>query len=108
MYSDNLSNMINGWFIGAFEPSLLKTDAVEVAVKTYEIGDFEQSHYHKVATEITVVNYGKVKMFDKIWNTGDIIIVEPGDITSIEAIEKSSTTVVKIPSVKNDKYVVKS
>ena len=29
----NLKNMIKGWFIGKFEPTLLDTDLFEVAVK---------------------------------------------------------------------------
>ncbi len=98
--------MIKGWFVGEFEPTLYKTNDVEVAVKEYDAGDFEQPHYHKIATEITVIVSGKVKMFDKIWITGDIVVVEPGDITGFEAIEKTSTTVVKIPGALNDKYLV--
>ena len=106
MYTSSLDKMVKGWFVGAFEPTLYKTNDVEVAVKEYEQGDSEQPHYHKIATEITVVNTGKVKMFDKIWAAGDIIVVEPGDITGFEALEKASTTVVKIPGALNDKYLV--
>ena len=39
MEKHNLNEMIGGWFIGNFEPSLLKTDNVEVAVKNYNAGD---------------------------------------------------------------------
>ena len=107
MYASNLNKLVKGWFVGSFEPTIYKTNDVEVAVKKYEAGDTELPHYHKIATEITVINYGKVKMFNTIWVEGDIIVVEPGDITSFEALEKSLTTVVKIPGVLNDKYAVK-
>ena len=106
MYNRNLKDMTKGWFVGDFEPTVIKTDCVEVAVKEYNVGDTEQPHYHKVSTEITVVNSGKVKMFDKVWVKGDIIVVEPGDVTGFLALEPSSTTVVKIPGALNDKYEV--
>lgn len=106
MKSAKLSEMTKGWFVGNFEPSLLKTNDVEVAVKTYKKGEKENAHYHKIATEITTVISGKVRMFDKIWNAGDIIVVEPNDVTDFEALEDSVNTVVKIPGANNDKYIV--
>lgn len=106
MRSSSLDAMVKGWFIGGFEPTVYKTETVEVAVKNYKKGDSEKAHYHKIATEVTVVTKGKVKMFDKVWEEGQIIIVEPGDITCFEALEDSITTVVKIPGALNDKYEV--
>lgn len=106
MKSAKLSEMTKGWFVGNFEPSLLKTNDVEIAVKTYKKGEKENAHYHKIATEITTVISGKVRMFDKIWNAGDIIVVEPNDVTDFEALEDSVNTVVKIPGANNDKYIV--
>lgn len=49
-----LRDMKRGWFIGDFEPSLLKTRDCEVAVKSYRHGDHEGKHFHKIATEFTV------------------------------------------------------
>lgn len=106
MKVEKLSDMKGGWFIGNFTPSLLKTNACEVAVKSYKRGDKEGKHYHKIATEYTVVIKGKVKMFDNIYHEGDIIIVEPGNITDFEALEDAMNVVVKIPGVNNDKYLV--
>lgn len=102
----NLSEMKRGWFIGNFEPTLCRTNDVEIAVKEYRKGDMEAAHYHKLATEITAVISGRVRMFDQIWQEGDIIVVEPGDVTSFEALEDSMNVVVKIPGVNHDKYVV--
>ena len=48
----------------------LKGDDIEVAIKEYKGGDKEEAHFHKIATEITVVASGQIKMFDKIWNKG--------------------------------------
>lgn len=106
MYNAKLADMTKGWFVGNFEPSLWKTNDVEAAVKTYKKGDTESAHYHKIATEITVVVSGRVEMFQQEWNAGDIIVVEPGDITSFAALEDTVNVVVKIPGANNDKYLV--
>ena len=106
MRVEKLDSMTNGWFVGNFTPSLYKTNDCEVAVKSYNKGDKEKKHYHKIATEITVIIKGKVKMFDSEFMAGDIIIVEPGDATSFEALEDSINVVVKLPGANNDKYVM--
>jgi len=104
MIVKELDDMTKGWFVGNFEPSLYKTNACEVAVKQYSKGDYEKKHYHKIATEITVVVKGKVRMFDQVFNEGNMIVVEPGEATDFEALEDSINVVVKIPGVNNDKY----
>lgn len=104
MTTANLNEMTKGWFIGNFEPSLYKTNDVEVAVKNYQKGDKEAEHYHKLATEFTIVICGKIRMFDKIFDANSIIKIEPGESTSFECIEDASTVVVKIPGANNDKY----
>jgi len=71
----SLKDMIGGWFIGNFEPSLLKTNDVEVSVKKYKAGDYDKKHYHKVGTEYTVIVSGVVKMLDKIYNENALYFV---------------------------------
>lgn len=106
MKIEHLSDMTKGWFVGNFAPSLYKTNDCEVAVKSYKKGDKEGKHYHKIATEITVIVKGRVKMFDSEYSEGDIVVVEPGDATDFEALEDSMNVVVKIPGANNDKYEV--
>jgi quercetin dioxygenase-like cupin family protein len=101
-----LKDMFRGWVVGNFEPSLYKTDDVEVAVKNYKAGDKEEKHYHKIATEITIISDGKVLMNGTLYSSGDIITIEPGEATDFQALEDTITTVVKIPCVKDDKYIV--
>ena len=102
-----LQDMKGGWFIGNFEPSLFKTNDCEVAVKSYKKGDRESEHFHKIATEYTVIICGKVKMFGNIYSEGDIVVVEPGESTDFEALEDTINVVVKIPGVNNDKYLIR-
>ena len=99
-----LSNMVKGWFVGNFEPTLIVTEAVEVAVKQYKKADYEERHFHKVSTEITVITKGRVEMNGKQFSTGDIIVLKPYESSDFRVLEDSTTTVVKIPGATNDKY----
>jgi quercetin dioxygenase-like cupin family protein len=105
MNSANLAGMVRGWFVGEFTPSAFNTDACEVAVKDYKAGETEEAHYHKIATEVTLVISGEVAMSGKTWGPGDIIVLVPGDITAFEALTDAKTVCVKIPGALNDKYV---
>lgn len=100
-----LKDMIRGWFVGGFEPNVFRTDAVEVAIKEYKQGDYEEKHYHKIATEITAIISGKVKMNGDIYIKGDIVVINPGEATDFEAIEDTISVVVKLPGASNDKYL---
>jgi quercetin dioxygenase-like cupin family protein len=102
----SLEDMFRGWFIGSFTPTALVTNQVEVAVKKYKAGEYELPHYHKIGTEVTVIISGKVKMMNRILESGQIIIIEPGEITDFHAITDAVNVVVKIPGVTNDKYTL--
>ena len=97
--------MIGGWFVGSFEPNILHTDDVEVAVKKYKEGDREGRHYHKIATEVTIVLSGRVLMNGESLVEGDIVTIKPLESTDFEALEDSITVVVKHPGAINDKYM---
>jgi quercetin dioxygenase-like cupin family protein len=98
--------MIKGWFVGNFDQTALKTDACEVAVKNYTAGDYDQAHYHKIATEVTVISKGMVQMNEMDYVAGDIIVIEPNDVTDFKALTDAQTVVVKIPGELDDKYEV--
>lgn len=105
MKTGKLDEMVKGWFVGNFEPTLLKTDTCEVAVKYYKAGDVEALHHHRVATEVTVVVSGRVRMCEREWDAGDIIVLEPGEATAFEALTDACNVVVKLPGASNDKYL---
>jgi quercetin dioxygenase-like cupin family protein len=99
-----LDDMVKGWFVGNFAPTVLSTNDVEVAVKKYKAGDYESSHYHKIATEITVITDGQVKMNGVTYSSGAIIVIEPNQATDFLALTDVITTVVKYPGANDDKY----
>lgn len=100
-----LEDMIKGWFVGNFEPTIHKTTDFEVAIKKYKKGDTEERHYHKIATEITVIIQGKVRMNGVEYSEGKIITIYPNDTTDFEALEDTINAVVKYPCADNDKYI---
>lgn len=101
-----LKDMVNGWFIGNFNPSLFKTNEVEVGIKIYEAGFYEKYHYHKIATEFTVIISGMVQMNEINYSDGDIIKIEPGAVTDFKTLSHVVTVVVKIPGPNDDKYTL--
>jgi len=105
MRKARLEDMKGGWFVGAFSPTVLKTDAAEVGVKHYTAGQAEKRHYHKIATEVTVIVSGEVEMNGVRYGAGQIIVIEPGDVTDFKAFTAATTAVVKIPGALNDKYM---
>ncbi len=100
-----LSEMTKGWFVGDFSPTIIKTQDVEVGVKHYQKGDHEDRHHHKIATEVTVIISGKVRMNEDVYISGDILVIKPGESTDFEALEDTITVVVKHPGSQNDKYM---
>jgi hypothetical protein len=106
MKIDKLDDMIGGWFIGNFTPTLFTTNDVEVAVKKYKAGDKENAHYHKVATEFTVILNGIVEMNGIEYLEGSILTIAPFESTDFYAKTDVTTVVVKIPGASNDKYLI--
>jgi len=101
-----LKNFTGGWFIGNFEPTLIKTKNFEVSVKYYKLGDVDDTHFHKIADEYTVIVSGKYQINGQEYGPGMIIHFEPNDVSRFVCTESGATAVVKIPSVKGDKYIL--
>lgn len=101
-----LDEMVRGWFVGGFQPTAYSTEACEVGVKHYLASDKEAAHRHLVATEITLILFGRVRMMNREWSKGDIVVLDPGEITDFEAITDCATVVVKVPGARNDKYLL--
>lgn len=106
MKIDKMSNMVGGWFIGDFEPSVYKTDQFEVCYKQHYKGEIWDNHYHKIATEINYLIKGEMKINDILFTKGDIFLIEPYEISVPEFLTDCELIVVKTPSIKEDKYII--
>ena len=100
-------DMKRGWFIGDFEPTAFKTKNFEVAYGMHKKGDVWDKHYHKIATEITLIVKGKVRVNEEIFIKNDIFIVEPNESVDPLFLEDTEYVVIKTISDPTDKYITK-
>jgi len=100
-----LEDFTNGWFIGDFEPSIYKNPNFEVCVKNFKKGEVEASHFQKVATEITVVLSGEVRMGSINLFEDDVLIIYKDEVCDFEALTDCKVMGIKFPSLPGDKVL---
>ena len=100
----SLAKMQRGWFVGDFEPTVLRSCDCEVAVKEYKQDDIEGEHFHLKSTEVTVVLNGAAEIGGVRFGHGDIVVVSPGESVSFKAITDVTTVVFKDGSIAGDKF----
>lgn len=103
-----LDDMVRGWFVGDFEPTVHRSSEVEVAIKSYAAGDSEERHVHKIATELTAVVSGSVRMDGVELHAGEIVEIAPGQPSDFLALTDAVVVAVKLPAVAGDKYRVEN
>jgi len=101
-----ITDYVRGWFIGNFEPSLLKTKDFEVGVLTHKKGEHWAPHYHKESIEYNVLISGKMTVQEKELNSGDVFVFQKGEIADPIFLEDCTLVVVKVPSIPSDKFEV--
>ncbi len=77
-----------------------------MACKHYKAGASERRHVHQVATELTLIVAGGVGLNGREIGAGQIGTLLPGESSDFQVVEDAVTVVVKMPSVKGDKYFV--
>lgn len=108
MIRHQLDEMVRGWFVGDFEPTAFPSSDVEIAIKHYAAGDAEERHVHKIATELTAVVSGTVRMDGQDLNAGEIVKLAPGEPSDFLALTDAVVVAVKLPAVPGDKYLVEA
>jgi len=106
MKTYKLKDFFKGWFIGNFEPTLLKTSNFEVAFQTHKKGYKTTDHYHKQSEEFNCLIHGKLSINGIVFEEGDIFIMEPMEVSKSEILEDCEILVVRIPSLKDDKVII--
>lgn len=99
-----MKNFTGGWFVGNFIPSVHKTKDFEACYKIHKKGEKWDAHYHKVAIEINYLIRGRMKIQDQILKKGDIFVLNPKEVADPTFFEDCELIVIKIPSIKGDKY----
>jgi len=103
----NIKQFTNGWFIGAFDPAMLKTNQFEIAHHFYPKGFRGTPHTHKIATEYNYIVTGKLVANGKDLMAGEFFIFNPYEVANVEFLEDTNLIIVKTPSVPGDKYEAK-
>lgn len=101
-----LDEMKSGWFVGNFEPTSFRTQAFEACYRVHPAGEQWPKHFHKIATEINLLVSGRMTLGGVTLTSGDIFILEPGDVADPIFEEDCSVICIKTPSLPADKYVV--
>lgn len=101
----NLADYFSGWIIGNFEPSILNSNELEVAIKRFKLGDKEPCHFQLEATEITIVVSGSIVLAGFEIQEGEILEIPPLVHGAFEARSDCTLLVIKFPSVPDDKQI---
>jgi mannose-6-phosphate isomerase-like protein (cupin superfamily) len=98
-----LNEMVGGWFIGNFEPSVYNSKDFEVCLKRYKKGDKEAAHFQHTATEYTLVVSGRIRLGERHFGENEIIEIPPLEIADFESLTDSIVVAIKTPSNPSDK-----
>lgn len=102
----NMKDFYRGWFIGDFEPSVLRTPAFEAGVLFHSAGEQWAAHFHKEADEYNILIDGAMKVNGVVIHAGQLFHIEKGEIAIPEFTTDCVILVIKVPSVIGDKYEV--
>lgn len=102
----NIKQFKMGWFIGDFEPTLLKNKAFEIAHHSYKKGFQSVPHTHRVAIEYNYIVSGSLIAGGRTLGKGDIFIYEQGEVSDVSFLEDTELIIIKSPSAPGDKYEV--
>ena len=100
---NNVREYVGGWFIGAFEPTMLAADEFEVCIKRYTKGDREPTHYQLRATEFTLVISGQCRIGEHVLGPDDVLRIDPLEAADFEALTDVVLVAIKTPSISSDK-----
>ena len=103
MIFGNVADYTRGWFIGNFEPALVKLQDFETCYKSFNAGDKEPAAVQQKATEITLVVQGEVRINGVALIEGGLCLVHPGESADFFAVTDCKVVGIKFPSITNDK-----
>lgn len=103
MILGKVADYTRGWFIGDFEPSLVRVQQFETCYKSFKAGDKELPAVQVVATELTLVVHGEAMINGTVLKEGDLCLVLPGESSDFFALTDCKVIGIKFPSVANDK-----
>jgi hypothetical protein len=101
----NIEEMVGGWFIGNFDPAILKTEHFEVGYKLHRKGEDWPAHYH-TGMEYNFLISGKMEICGEVLEAGALFTIESMEVAAPVFLEDCQVVVIKVPSLPGDKYIV--
>jgi len=101
---NHLDNMVRGWCIGNFTPSIFKTDLFEVGYLKHPKDQIWPAHVHKISDEYNILIKGKMTINNETINQGEIFIIPKNMLTTAKFLEDCEVLCIKVPSLPKDKY----
>ena len=107
MKIDSIHNYKNGWVVGDFSPTLLKTNQWEMSIQRFDLGHVSDNHYHKLTTEYNIIVEGGVAFAGdkKIYGRGTIFVIEPNETVDLEYVLDTTLVVFRDGSFPGDKWI---
>ena len=100
----NIKDMKRGWFLGNFEPSIQKSEDVEIGILEHKKDEIWPAHVHRIADEINVLISGKMIINNIEINKDTIFKIPKGLLTKAIFLEDCKIVCIKLPSNTSDKY----
>jgi NDP-sugar pyrophosphorylase family protein len=101
-----LKNFVRGWFVGNFEPSIIKTSDYEIAIIHHKKDEQWDYHYHKLADEINILLKGSMLINNRRVNEKHLFMIPSKQLTCPIFLEDCYVLCIKVPSAPGDKYSV--
>ncbi len=105
MRVEKLESFVGGWFIGDFQPALVRTHEFEVCVKRFRAGESEPIHYQREAWEATAIIEGTCLIGDLELSAGEVVLIQPFEAAGFFAVTDCTLVAVKAPSKPDDKVL---
>jgi hypothetical protein len=105
MKTFKIEDFTKGWVMGDFDPVIVKSKDFEMGMKFFSAGDTEPAHFQLIATEITLIASGEVTINGVNFSSGDVVLIEPGEVSDFKSRTESKLFCIKFPSLPNDKKV---
>ncbi len=102
----SINDYTRGWIIGNFEPSIFKTSDFEVGILTHKKNEKWPFHYHKESDEINILLKGSMMLNGSLKSSISRFDCNKNEIACPIFLEDCKILCIKIPSVKNDKYII--
>ena len=103
----NINDFKAGWFIGNFEPTVLKTSDFEIALKIHKRNEKIPPHRHNYTTEYNLLTDGKMEVNGFQIEEGSIFIFEKSEVCNVKILSEIAKIVcIKVPSNPKDKEFI--